>query len=180
LVTDLKLDRRRILQGAAAASLLAPLAGARAARAASWAEGENALRILVMKSERRLVLTRAGKTLLHFPIALGANPRGPKRAAGDGRTPEGTYHIDAFNPASRYYKALHISYPNDEDLALARTAGKPPGGNLEIHGMPPGFEDYDPARFTRDWTDGCIGISNRAVDLLWKSVGLDTPVTIRA
>jgi murein L,D-transpeptidase YafK len=169
------LDRRRMFQGAAA-SLLAPIG----AHAATWADGENALRILVMKSERRLVLMRAQKILLTFPVALGSNPQGPKREAGDGRTPEGAYRIDAFNPDSRYYKALHISYPNAEDLSVAQAAGRTPGGNIEIHGMPPGFEDYDPARFTRDWTDGCVGISNRAVDLLWKNAGLDTPVNIKA
>lgn len=173
-------DRRRILQGVAAASLLAPVVAARPARAASWAEGENALRILVTKSERKLVLMRAQKILLRFPVALGANPKGPKRETGDGRTPEGTYHIDAFNPASRYYRALHISYPNLEDLRLAQAAGRTPGGNIEIHGMPAGYEDVDPPFFPTDWTDGCIGVSNRAIEVIWKTVSLDTPVVILA
>lgn len=169
-------DRREILLGMAAAPLLMPAP----ASALSWAEGENALRIIVEKAQRRLILVRAKRILLSFPIALGAHPKGPKREAGDGKTPEGEYRIDAFNPDSRYHKALHISYPNDEDLMFARRTGRVPGGAIEIHGLPPGFETYDPKRFARDWTDGCIGVSNRAVELLWKNVGLDTPVTIRA
>ncbi len=46
--------------------------------------------------------------------------------------------------------------------------------------MPAGYEDVDPSIFTRDWTDGCIGVSNRAIDTIWKNVSLDTPVTILA
>ena len=32
----------------------------------------------------------------------------------------------------------------------------------------------------KDWTNGCIAVSNRAMDTIWKSVALDTPVEIRA
>ena len=169
------MDRRQFSLGLGAAALAAT-----PARAASWAEGGNALHIVVSKSARKLMLVRAGVAFRTFPIALGANPKGPKRQAGDGRTPEGRYAIDGFNPQSRYYRALHISYPNARDMALARAAGEEPGSNIEIHGMPPGFEDIDPSGFEHDWTDGCIGVSNRAVDAIWKNVALDTPVVILA
>ena len=168
------IDRRQVCLGIAAALVAGP------AQAASWAEGENGLRIVVMKSQRKLVLMRAGVVLRTFPIALGNNPKGPKRQAGDGRTPEGRYAIDAFNPQSLYHRALHISYPNAQDLALAQAAGLEPGSNIEIHGMPTGYEDIDPSGFERDWTDGCIGVSNRAIETIWKTVSLDTPVTILA
>ncbi|MEO7054440.1 MAG: L,D-transpeptidase family protein, partial [Rhizomicrobium sp.] len=93
---------------------------------------------------------------------------------------EGHYAIDGFNEWSRYHRALHLSYPNAQDMALARAQGQEPGSNIEIHGMPPGFEDIDPSGFERDWTDGCIGVSNKAVDAIWKDVSLDTPVVILA
>lgn len=171
-------DRRNVCGGIAACASVT--LGARAARAESWASGANALHIVILKSRRRLMLARAGAVLHTFPICLGTHPKGPKRAAGDGRTPEGNYRIDAFNDQSRYYRALHISYPNAEDERLAAAVGLAPGGNIEIHGMPPDFDDYDPAFFTRDWTEGCIAVSNRAIDTIWKTVALDTPVDIRA
>ena len=115
------IDRRQLCLGLGSAAALAT-----PARAASWADGENALHILVRKSKRKLTLVRAGVTLHTFPIALGNNPKGTKRRAGDGRTPEGRYAIDAFNQWSRYHRALHISYPNAEDLARARAAGLEP------------------------------------------------------
>jgi len=169
------IDRRQLCLGLGCATALTG-----PARAAGWAEGENALHILVRKSKRRLTLVRAGVTLHTFPIALGNNPKGTKRRAGDGRTPEGRYAIDAFNEWSRYHRALHISYPNAEDLARARAAGQEPGSNIEIHGMPAGYENVDPPFFPTDWTDGCIGVSNRAIEVIWKTVSLDTPVVILA
>jgi murein L,D-transpeptidase YafK len=178
-------DRRAACRRFAGLGLLGCGLGAAAlapdpARAESWASGENALHIVIVKSARRLMLVRAGAAFLTVPVALGTHPMGPKYAAGDGRTPEGRYRIDGFNARSRYYRALHISYPNAEDMRRAAAAGLPPGGNIEIHGMPEGFGDYDPASFSRDWTDGCIAVSNRVIDTIWRNVALDTPVDIRA
>jgi murein L,D-transpeptidase YafK len=178
-------DRRAACRRFAGLGLLGCGLGAAAlapgpARAESWASGENALHIVIVKSARRLMLVRAGAAFLTVPVALGTHPTGPKYAAGDGRTPEGRYRIDGFNARSRYYRALHISYPNAEDMRRAAAAGLPPGGNIEIHGMPEGFGDYDPASFSRDWTDGCIAVSNRVIDTIWRNVALDTPVDIRA
>lgn len=154
------------------------MAAAGPARAESWASGANALHILVQKSQRRLLLVRAGEILHSFPVALGSHPTGPKRAMGDGRTPEGSYRIDAFNDQSRYYRALHISYPDAQDIARAAAAGVEPGGNIEIHGMPPELAGYNPKAFDNDWTDGCIAVSNRAMDTIWHTVSLDTAVII--
>ena len=170
----------RGLAGLAGCGLGAAALAPGQAHAEDWASGANALRIVVIKSARQLMLVRAGAAFLTVPVALGAHPTGPKYAVGDGRTPEGHYLIDGFNDRSRYYRALHISYPNAEDMRRAAAAGLPPGGNIEIHGMPDGFDDYDPRSFSRDWTDGCIAVSNRVIDTIWKNVALDTPVDIRA
>ncbi len=170
------LDRRMVCRTLLSSVMLA----SGPARAESWAEGRNALRIVVVKSQRKLMLVRAGNAFRTFPIALGAHPKGPKREAGDARTPEGSYLIDGFNEQSRYCRALHISYPNAEDLRRAGAAGRSPGGNIEIHGMPAQFDDYDPVAFAKDWTDGCIAVSNRAIKVIWASVSLDTPVDIIA
>jgi murein L,D-transpeptidase YafK len=167
---------RRALFMGAAASLFAP----RFARADSWADGANALHILVEKSQRRLMLIRAERTLLSFPIALGSHPVGPKRMEGDGKTPEGRYVIDRFDAGSYFHRALHISYPNADDIRRAKAMGVDPGGKIEIHGLPPGYEKIDPKSFDKDWTDGCISVSDRAIELLWRSVGLYTPIIITA
>lgn len=146
--------------------------------AAASIVGERADRILVLKSARKLLLLQRQSVIATFPIALGARPIGPKCEQGDKRTPEGRYRIDGMNSRSRFHRALHISYPNAEDLRRARAAGLAPGGNIEIHGMPGQYGRYDPVAFYKDWTDGCIGVSNPAIDSIWASVAIDTPVDI--
>jgi len=177
-MSELRLPTRRQvcrdLALAGTALLVRPIA------AAAAPSGIKADRILVLKAERKLILQRGGTVLASFPIALGAHPVGPKREAGDRRTPEGRYQIDGFNPHSRYYRALHLSYPNAEDMRRAQEAGHAPGGDIEIHGLPGGFGDYDPVAFFKDWTNGCVAVSNRAIEKIWASVALGTAVEIVA
>jgi murein L,D-transpeptidase YafK len=135
--------------------------------------------ILVLKSQRTLLLMHGDAVLKSFPIALGAHPKGPKRQAGDGRTPEGDYIIDYRFTETPYHMALHISYPNAADAARARARGVKPGGDILIHGMPARFGHHDPVRFFRDWTDGCIAVGNIAIEEIWNAVDDGTPIEIR-
>jgi murein L,D-transpeptidase YafK len=169
------LTRRTMFGGLALTAL-----GLAASSAKGEARLEQADRILVLKSERKLLLLGAGAVLGVFPIALGRRPIGPKRFEGDLRTPEGIYWIDAVNPRSRFHLALRISYPNTEDVARARAAGLMPGGNIEIHGMPESYGLFDPVVFYKDWTNGCIAVGNRAIEQIWVQVDIGTPVEIRA
>jgi murein L,D-transpeptidase YafK len=146
------------------------------------ARGEELLlkadRVVVLKSRRELLLMRNGEVLKSFPIALGAHPRGPKQQRGDGRTPEGLYVVDGRNPRSAYHRSLHLSYPNETDRARARAAGVDPGNDIVIHGMPNRYGRFDPVRFFRDWTDGCIAVGSTAIEEIWARVDDGTPVEI--
>jgi murein L,D-transpeptidase YafK len=134
--------------------------------------------IYVFKGERTLALVGRGEILHRFPISLGAEPIGHKFREGDERTPEGRYYVDWRNPDSRFYKALHISYPNVVDRYNAVLAGVDPGGMVMIHGTPtaPELRWMDT---NGDWTDGCIGVSNAAMDLIWSGVRDGTLVIIK-
>jgi murein L,D-transpeptidase YafK len=57
---------------------------------------------------------------------------GPKRRQGDWQIPEGYYHIDRFNPWSRFHLSLGINYPNPLDRI--RKTAPDPGGDIFIHG----------------------------------------------
>ena len=78
--------------------------------------------VLVVKSERKLYLMRAGQVLRAIDIALGIFPKGPKRREGDFRTPEGRYTLEGRNPNSDYFLSIKISYPSDADRAQAKKA----------------------------------------------------------
>jgi murein L,D-transpeptidase YafK len=136
-------------------------------------------RILVLKSERRLLLYSGDAVLADYEISLGRSPRGPKRELGDGRTPEGRYRIVGRKRDSDYYRALRISYPSKRDRDRAFARGVRPGGAIMIHGLPNGMGVIGPAHRLVDWTDGCIAVTNEEMDEIWSLVSEGLPIEIR-
>ncbi|MCK9275159.1 MAG: L,D-transpeptidase family protein [Syntrophales bacterium] len=144
----------------------------------SYAAGiERADMVLVVKSESTLYLIKNRKILKRYKVSLGANPKGHKQKEGDKRTPEGTYILDYKKIDSTFYKAIHISYPNRDDMKRARKAGVNPGGCIMIHGQKNGCgSGANSGRM--NWTDGCIAVSNSDMDEIWGSVAAGTPIKI--
>ncbi len=135
--------------------------------------------VLVVKGEYRLYLMQNGKVMQSFPVAFGGNPKGHKQQQGDQRTPEGTYLLGYKNSSSAYYKSIHISYPNARDRESARRRGVSPGGDIMIHGQPNGWGRWAPLMQLFNWTDGCIALSNKHMDIVWESVNPGIPIEIR-
>ncbi len=67
-----------------------------------------------------------------YPICRRSGRLGPKRRSGDFQVPEGFYHVNRFNPASRFYLSLGINYPNASDRILGVQGSL--GGDIFIHG----------------------------------------------
>jgi murein L,D-transpeptidase YafK len=135
-------------------------------------------RVVIDKSERRLYLYQGGDLLRSYEIALGKNPVGHKLRRGDKRTPEGRYNLDYRNPQSRFYRSIHISYPNERDRRRAEARGLHPGGNIMIHGVPNRYRDGQEFFIGRDWTEGCIAVTNDAMKEIWALVADNTPIEI--
>jgi murein L,D-transpeptidase YafK len=135
--------------------------------------------IVVEKSARRLTLMRNGDVLKTYDVALGRAPSGHKQQEGDGRTPEGSYGIDFKNARSHFHLALRISYPNAADRANAQRRGVSPGGDIMIHGLPNGLGWLKGVHLWRDWTDGCIAVTDSQMDEIWPLVAVGTKVEIR-
>lgn len=140
---------------------------------------ESADRVLVDKSDEKLYLLDGDKVLAEYSVSFGANPKGHKREKGDERTPEGSYVLDFKKADSAYYKAIHISYPNDADKEAAAKRGVDPGGDIMIHGQRNqlGWLSFITQRF--NWTDGCIAVTNGDMDEIWQMVPARTPIEIR-
>ena len=136
-------------------------------------------RIVVHKMDRRMELMRDGQPLRTYRIDLGWQTLGHKQHEGDGRTPEGVYRIETRNERSGFHRALKISYPNDEDRTRARSRGLSPGGLIMIHGQPNNARSYERAQKKRDWTEGCIAVSNAEVEEIWAMVADGTEIDIR-
>lgn len=136
-------------------------------------------KILIEKKERLLTLISKDKVLKTYKIALGGNPNGPKERQGDNKTPEGTYVIDSRNKDSRYHLSLHISYPNEKDKKRAKELGVSPGGDIMIHGIKNGFSWMGDLHAERDWTKGCIAVTDEEIEEIDKLVPNGTIVEIR-
>jgi hypothetical protein len=145
----------------------------------AWSRSTGRAAILVFKEKNLLTLLLAGEPVRSYRADIGANALGDKLRLGDKATPEGHYRVLARKDhgQSRYYRALLLDYPNEEDrrrLATALCTGRvAPGtrlGNLiEIHGE---------GGLGRNWTDGCVALSNADMDDLYKQAPVGTRVTI--
>jgi len=133
--------------------------------------------IVVVKASHKLYLVRAGKIIMTFNCELGYNSAQQKYFSGDGATPEGTYKITHINNGSKFYRALMLNYPNDMDrrrFSANKSKGiisryAKIGALIEIHGH--GGQN-------KDWTNGCVALTDNDMDRLINNVSVGTPVTI--
>jgi murein L,D-transpeptidase YafK len=136
-------------------------------------------RIIVEKSKRTMRLLKQEKEVKTYKIALGRDPVGPKVMQGDSKTPEGVYYVDYKVRNSIYHRALHLSYPNPDDVERARSLGVAPGGSIMIHGMKEDKLWMGDVQYLFNWTNGCIALTNDEIEEVWDLVSAWTPVEIR-
>lgn len=138
--------------------------------------GPPVTQVVVQKGARQMHLLSGNTVLKSYAIGLGNEPIGHKQYEGDGKTPEGRYFIDRRNPNSSYHLSIGVSYPNIEDTARARTVGLSPGGDIFIHGRGP--EGNAKAPTMRDWTAGCIAVTDKEMEDIYAMVQDGTPIVI--
>ena len=131
--------------------------------------------IIIEKSFRVIKLMENGIIVKQYPIDLGFDPVGHKHFKGDGRTPEGLYYISNKTTNSDYYLSLQISYPNKWDKRNALFLNKDAGNYIMIHGEP----NIKINKKTKDWTNGCIALTNPDIKELNRYVLINTPVYIK-
>lgn len=145
--------------------------------------------VLVKKSQHRMELVKDNKVFKTFHIALGKNPIGNKEKIHDNRTPEGKYTLDYKKNNSQYHLAVHISYPNSDDIKRAKLSNVDPGGMIFIHGQPNniGIQDDENSdgeinfnKFIQpsNWTNGCIALLNSDMYEFYNMVDIGTPIEI--
>jgi murein L,D-transpeptidase YafK len=136
-------------------------------------------RVVVLKRAHILQLLSQGKVIKTYKVALGGDSIGPKTRQGDHKTPEGVYVLNFRNAHSQFYKSIHISYPNEHDRAEARKKGASPGGDVFVHGLPNGYGAVGAAHRLKDWTNGCIAVTDEEIDEIWVIVSDGTPIEIK-
>jgi hypothetical protein len=135
--------------------------------------------ILIDKFAAKCYLYQHGKQVRSYQVELGINWIGDKRHQGDKATPEGEYKVIGKKKGAetKYYKALLLNYPNEQDHHRFKmeikngtlSDGSQIGGMIEIHGG---------GGRGMHWTDGCIALTDSEMDFLYDFVSTNTPVTI--
>lgn len=136
--------------------------------------GPPVTQIVVKKGERKMYLVSGKTAIKSYQINLGNQPIGDKQYEGDGKTPEGLYFIDRFNPNSRYHLSVGISYPSAQDVAEAAMLGLRPGGDIFIHGLGPEGRALNKA----DWTAGCIAVTDEEIEEIFAMLRPGVPIFI--
>ncbi len=159
-------------------SLIALLCAVLGATSLARAEAlPTATKVVVYKAERRMELLRGSEVLRSYKVSLGLVPQGHKEQVGDFRTPEGRYYLTRRNPRSDFFLSIQVSYPSSRDIQQAKANGRDPGGSIMIHGLPNQLK-RDPDYYSRDWTDGCIAVSNSDMLEIWLLTNSNTPIDI--
>lgn len=135
--------------------------------------------IIVDKYERKCRVYKSGNLLAEYDVELGSNWIGYKNYQGDKATPEGFYKVikKKTHPQTKYHKAFLLDYPNDSDkkrFEQAKQNGQIKStakiGNLiEIHGH---------GGKGTDWTDGCVAVTDKIMDILFQWCPEGTEVLI--
>ena len=136
-------------------------------------------RVVIDKSERSMTLYAGQKRLASFWVALGSAPVGRKECRGDNRTPEGLYYVAGRKENSDFHRALRLSYPSEGDIERARQRGCEPGGDIMIHGLKRDLGRYSRLHLLRDWTRGCVAVTNEEIERIWTMVPDGVAVEIR-
>lgn len=137
-------------------------------------QGPPITQIVVKKADRKMYLVSGKEVVKSYKIDLGNQPFGHKQFEGDGRTPEGLYFIDRFNPRSRYHLSVGISYPSAQDVANAAARGQRPGGDIFIHGLGPEGRALN----RPDWTAGCIAVTDQEIEEIFTMLRPGVPIFI--
>lgn len=140
-------------------------------------DGPPVTQVVVNKSDRMMYMISGRTVLKSYKISLGNEPVGAKQFEGDGKTPEGIFFIDRFNPRSAYHLSAGINYPRREDTARAMAVGRKPGGDIFFHGR--GAEGAR-ARLAgkSDWTAGCIAVEDSEIEEIYAMLRTGVPVVI--
>ena len=163
-------------------ALILVIGGAAIAKTIPDYDGDPVTAIVVHKEARKMFLMHNDIVLRSYTIGLGFAPDGHKEIEGDGKTPEGRYVIDRKNPNSKFHLSLGISYPNDADRSYAYSIGKSPGGDIFIHGnqdLKHRIKRDWRYAFEKDWTAGCIAVTDAEMTEIYSMIGIGTPIFIQ-
>ena len=83
-------------------------------------------------------------------------------------------------PGKRYYGGTeNVDVVENLAIERAKQLGVSPGGDIMIHGIRKGFGWLGPLHRLVNWTKGCIAVTNREIEEIWRAVPNGTRIEIR-
>ncbi len=142
------------------------------------------LSILIDKSDYKLSIVANSNIIKEYPVVFGTNPIDDKLMEGDRSTPEGHFRIRDFYPHKSWSKFIWIDYPTKDSWEKhnkAKSENRIPndatiGGEIGIHGVPKGKSKLIEGKV--NWTWGCISLTNKDVEDLYKIVSKNMEIEI--
>ncbi|MNL06574.1 L,D-transpeptidase catalytic domain [compost metagenome] len=135
--------------------------------------------IVVDKARRLIHLMHNDQIIATYRMALGTSPVGDKQKEGDNKTPEGRYFIELKHPKSEYHLGLRLNYPNKLDIEDALRQGiKDPGKDIMIHGLPNNWFKRKMINHPKDWTRGCMAVTDSEIRQIYAAIDLGTYIEI--
>jgi murein L,D-transpeptidase YafK len=141
--------------------------------------------VLVDKSDYTVTVIHEDTNLIIYPCVFGFDAISDKAQEGDGCTPEGVFGIRSKYSHRSWKYFIWIDYPNRESwtkFKTGKTNGEIPssatiGGEIGVHGVPEGMDFLIAER--SNWTLGCVSLTNRDIEDLYKSLGEKTQFKIQ-
>ena len=142
------------------------------------------LLILIDKSAYTLSVMHKEEMLITYPCVFGFNAIDDKRQEGDGCTPEGSFGIRSKYAHSSWKYFIWFDYPTKESWSKHKKSkadcdipnSATVGGELGIHGVPEGADGRIADK--TNWTLGCISLTNKDIEDLYKSTVNSTKILI--
>lgn len=165
------------------------------------APADESLEIIIVRSEKKLLVRLNDQVIRTFHVAIGSGGRQAKQIEGDRLTPTGHYRITDVRDSNQFYLFIQLNYPNVADAKAGLKAGHinrsvyrqilgahlydelppqntPLGGAIGIHGIGEETDEKLEVHGQANWTKGCIALRNSEVRELTQYVAVGTPVTI--
>ena len=114
----------------------------------------NGTSVVVMTDYHLLYLCENGQQIDNYDIAYGSNGTG-KTAAGDRKTPLGTYSLGEPRKSDEFGIFIPVGYPTKAQVAKGFT-----GDAVGIHGPVRQFRCVGFLNVVFDWTAGCMAVAD--------------------
>jgi len=118
--------------------------------------GQKADRIVINKTKHELLLFNKEKLIAKYKISLSRNGLGKKTKSGDNLTPEGRF-VGKKRIQTKYHRAIEVGeWGNCCDVL--------------IHGLGRTYEILGKFQRWKDWTKGCVALTNDEIEEIYAAV----------